>query len=547
MVPLSLHQLLAKSLPILRMVPKIDEGDLLEEFFNPFPELAHTLALPYDMARSLGQASVLPEQEAVIFAAAPQIPLSTPIHLRNTQTTPPTFVFSVSGKIAHSPLILPEQPLLAEADYHYKFSDSLSKLPPLLEVESEQEEILTSLSVNPNPTLAAVETTPTPLQPIRVDKKTTLERQKTLSLPLTPLPALDQKEIPLTRSYAPAKPLHPSDAYKLPQQKIVSAAADQFDADVRFMKAPTGGGYIFAINLKTVKNDSLDRMRQNFTFLIDRSNSIEKHHFSSFKGATLRALSMLKPGDHFNIVVFDKKAVSFRPKPVAYSKKNLEAAEKFLGKQQSGGLFAAADLYEFLPKLIPAHAPEDEVNTLILLSDGATDTPLKRRQPVLNKFIKEAREKVTLYAAAVGRNNDLELLDAFSTATGGALLHSDTYAAFSRRLAGLVHRIRQPLAKEITVSILDQKMEAGVRLYPQTSSVLYTGQPYEIVGRIEHLTDFTLFIQGLYEGEGFQIKKPIQFSTARKDPSFVTKLWEEQKSRRRYKRVLDNPSLAKKR
>lgn len=532
---------LIQSLPILRMVPKADESALLEEVFEPFPELSTLFVQPYDLAVPTIEERNGPLSEPV----KPFDPIRAPELTATGDEPMPTlgplatsFSFILGEKKFE--LALPETVAIPVPAVDYHLTDGIAALPPALEGEGTDANLYEPLTLTPHQVVLPSSKDRTAVSSLKTEAQTfSAKKESITTLPVPAEKLLQEKEIAFSRDIPIEKTVAAAEKYSLPKQKVIEVAAANLDADVRIMKATSGKGYFFAVALKPAKSAEMQKMTHNFTFLIDRSNSIEKYHFGAFKKAVLRALSMLKEEDTFNIIVFDKKAVAFSEEPVPFSRDALDDAEAFLAKQKNGGLFAAADLYEFLPKLIPDYETSDEVNTMILLTDGTTDASSKKQHAFITKFLAATKNRATLYTAAVARNNDLKLLDLVSSCTGGSLIYSQTYAAFSRKLAGLVYRLREPVAKDLSVSVIGQDPQSQVKLYTAISNTLYAGQPFEIVGKVDNLNDFTILIEGMQDGEPVQIKKKIVLENAKRDPAFVKKLWGAQKNQQKYKQYLD--------
>jgi Ca-activated chloride channel family protein len=175
-------------------------------------------------------------------------------------------------------------------------------------------------------------------------------------------------------------------------------------------------------------------MKQNYYFLIDRSNSIEKHRYQTFKRAVAKALTALHKDDTFNIIIFDSKITRLSEKPLAYTKKSIQLAEEFLEKQEHGSYFAATDIYSALSKIVPSDVPDDEANTAILITDGDSTMHPEKQRKLIQAWLEKNNNKVTLYTACVGEGNNKTLLDLLSSLSRGALLYSDTHTSFPRKL-----------------------------------------------------------------------------------------------------------------
>jgi len=84
------------------------------------------------------------------------------------------------------------------------------------------------------------------------------------------------------------------------------ASSEDFTVNVEYAPVNQGKGYLFKIELDPKNDIQFRRIKQNVTFLIDRSYSIEKNRFEMTKIAVTEAIRALSPDDSFNIIVFDQ-------------------------------------------------------------------------------------------------------------------------------------------------------------------------------------------------------------------------------------------------
>jgi hypothetical protein len=318
-----------------------------------------------------------------------------------------------------------------------------------------------------------------------------------------------------------------------------------FETEVSTMQREEGG-YFFSVTLVPKYDMSRKQMSQNYYFLIDRTNSIGKHRYQTFKRAVSRALTSLEEGARFNIVVFDKKVVSLSEQPLLYSKKSLQMAQAFLEMQEHGSYFSAADLCKSLPKIIPTHVQDNEVTSVILITDGDSSLSQEKQRKIIQSFLQTNKGKISLYTAAVGEGNNLTFLDLLSSLNNGYLLYSDTHASFPRKLTKMVLDLLHPIAKDVTVSIGQSNPKNRIMLHSPTPSLpcLFSKRPYTIYGTADTLGGFTLVLQGKNKNELFTIKKNISFADAKNDHRALSKQLAQQQAHTVYEQYLKSGEVA---
>jgi hypothetical protein len=314
---------------------------------------------------------------------------------------------------------------------------------------------------------------------------------------------------------------------------------EAFDVDIKTISREEGG-YLFSLTFVPKIDLSDHCLKQNYYFLIDRSSSIERHRYQSFKRAVTRAIASLREGDNFNVIIFDSKIARLSEKIVPFNKKNQRLAEEFLERQPHGHYGPPVDLYSCLGKIIPSQVNDEEAHTAILISDGDSSLKLDKQRSLINAWLQANRSKVTLYTAAVGQDNNLSSLDLLGTASRGSLLYSDTHTGFPRKLAKLVMTLRSPVAKEMSLNIVASDPSSRLQLYPLSSRLpyLFSDHPYVIYGTAEKLSDFSLVLEGKNKGQIFSIKKEISFNKAKPGNRLLSKEWKAQQAYLFYEQYL---------
>jgi von Willebrand factor type A domain len=525
----------------------LQKNELLEEAFQSIIVLSPHFQKPYDMVELAKGISLAPhlEENEELFLAAENIPelskpsdtfstgvdaivlevsepspsalfaapeMSTPVTsalLIDTEMAPPSFSFEPDS--LHEETVDEELPLSSSIalEANYETEDTLCLFAP-------QGSLKDLTLKTPSEALTAkVETGDLDLA----------QEMTTLPLWIPPAHRLAEeiRQIPIPQGISQLEEYTFSD--------LTSTAEwnDDFDIDTTFLPNPEGEGYIFSLALQSGSDLSSHGLRQNLYFVLDRSSSVQKHRFAVFKRATLKALASMQRSDTFNILLIDKKITLFSPENRTATLKNISFAEEFLGKQEAGGFFASCDIYTKLDAILPHIPDNDEVHTILLLTDGKTDMHAGRKQKTLSKWVEKKRAKLSLHACAIGRDNDLLSLDMLCSLSGGKLLYSDTHAAFPRKLARLIIDLKDPIAKELTATALPHHPDSSIQLYPSQTS-LYAHQPYIILGQIDKPCSFDLILQGRHRDQWIAIKKTVSFIDGHKGDLTLQKQWKAQQA-----------------
>lgn len=297
--------------------------------------------------------------------------------------------------------------------------------------------------------------------------------------------------------------------------------SDAFTAELTFFAKPEDSGYLFALTLIPREDLQLPKIHQRITFLIDRSNSIQKERLIASKQAVLRALEELDEEDSFNIIAFDSKTEKLFPSFSLATPSALSKAEEFIDKIQLGSFFSTSDPYRPLLHTIPYQVKEDEIYTAILLTDGETLSSKTVQHALTHDWTLQNRGKVSLFIVGMETDPNSTMLETLCTLNRGRLIQSSSQRGLKRQILKLAKNIKTPLAKDLSSKIICRTSDHRIEIYPQSqlSPHLYLNQPYVILGTTDTLDDFLVFIQGRLKDQWLNIKKTISFVNAKKGNS----------------------------
>lgn len=336
-------------------------------------------------------------------------------------------------------------------------------------------------------------------------------------------------KLPLPKASLPTQPSIP----KIPSLTDLQtlSCSNSFDTELVFIEQEEGK-YIFALTLIPRQDLKLTPLKQNYCFLIDRSNSIQGERLQAAKSAVRKAIDELTPDDLFNIIVFDQKVDKLSAKSIPATGESISKAQAFLNKIELGNFFSQSNLYKPLFLTIPSTSYENELYTAILLTDGESLGQKNMVENLLNDWTHMNNGKVALFTLGMNDDAHLETLNTIATFNRGKTTSSPTKRGLKRKLLKLMKTIHSPLAKNLTCKAISRSPQETIELFPKTNHTphLYLNEPYVILGTTDSLDDFIIFVQGRLNGEWLHIKKNISFLNAKKgNPSLISE-WALQKA-----------------
>lgn len=520
-----------------------EENKILQEVFNQIVVLAPGLRPPYDAPLVTHPNLLTPKEETDLSYPSTEIVAELSeirrFDVLNTIAVPPFQVPSFAlSTTAPSSSIAASFPPFKNTDSYIRnlqqplgsisLDEKLDDAPVAFQMAPlpifEKEGITVATAFGAPIEISSLEI---PLEKIALLPPDALEKYHP-SLSFTPIdsPYLNLLSMPTTSLKPSSSILQSLALYGFPKIHDSFFWGDRVEVDVLTAKNEDGK-YLFSISLTPKFDIAKKKMRQNYYFLIDRSNSIDRYRYETYKRAVARALHSMEAEDRFNIVVFDSKIAAFSPHVLPCSVKNIRAAESFLEKQPHGSYFTATDLYEALPRIIPTEVEEGEAHSVILISDGNSSRKAERQQKMLRSWLQEKQNRVAIYTATAGKSNNLATLELLSLSNHGRLLYSDTHTSFPRKLAKLVLDLKNPVGIDMEAYAAKTDPLSNVELFVDPSALppLFNQKPFTIYGMADDLTEFTLLVQGKNKSEPLMIEKKISLKQGKAGGRLLAAQW----------------------
>jgi hypothetical protein len=395
---------------------------------------------------------------------------------------------------------------------------TLPKIEPLNLFEYLPKDLITlaahsrSELLQPSPTFLA--NAPMPLKTRPASKKASPTQATYAATPLL-TPALDEASVP--KQTALPEILAELPGFPTLEDLGVTSCSNFFDAEIVFSPLENEEGYIFALTLVPEPGLNLPKIRQHYSFMIDRSNSIQKERLSAVKSAIIAALEELNIDDSFNIIAFDSKIEKLAPAPLPVTSASRLAARKFMDQVQLGSFFSSTNLTKPLMLTAPTSSNDGE-HSAILFTDGESLGKKTAQRELALDWTRYNSGRVSLFAIGVGGDPHLATLETVTALNRGKVLYPPTKKGIKRKLLKLIKTIGSPIATNMTITALPRSSPAKISLFslPRQTPSLYLNEPYVILGTIDKLDNFILFVQGRLKDQWLNIKKNISFVNAKK-------------------------------
>ncbi len=315
----------------------------------------------------------------------------------------------------------------------------------------------------------------------------------------------------------------------------ILSCSNDFDVDVVYNLREDGEGYLFALSLIPKKNLSLQKIKQNYLFLLDRSHSIGEERFFSSRAALFSALSVLDKEDTFNIIVFDKKSEMLFEKNMQISPSTIRHAKEFLQKQKVAGFFTTTNISR--PLFLGSQQLMQEAGnkTIVYISNGETLDKGNHKKAIYD-WTQKNKGAICFYSLIQKGDKKRGVMEYLSAVNKGKLFVAQTQSGFKRQLKKLINSVRFPIAQNMEAFVYLKREGTDVALYPSLREIpnLYLDQPFVLLGTTKKLEPFTIFLQGRSKGQWFHIKKEIFFQESQASSRLLYEEWALHKAFRLY-------------
>lgn len=253
---------------------------------------------------------------------------------------------------------------------------------------------------------------------------------------------------------------------------------------------------------------------RDWVFVLDISGSMSAKYATLAEGVR-QALSGMRQGDRFRLVVFNDSAQELTPGFVPVSRENVALwADNVAAIRPQRGTNLHAGLSLGLSAL-----DADRTGAMVLVTDGEAnlgETSQRAMLKLLEK--KDAR----IFTCVMGNSANRPLLEALTKASGGFALTVSNADDIAGRLLQAVAKVSYHALHGVRVEI------DGVRvsdLTPETIGSLYRGQQLVLMGRYHGHGEATVRLRGRAGGQEKVYQTRFAFpETAVADPE-VERLW----------------------
>ncbi|PYT13069.1 MAG: marine proteobacterial sortase target protein [Acidobacteria bacterium] len=210
-------------------------------------------------------------------------------------------------------------------------------------------------------------------------------------------------------------------------------------------------------------------------FVLDVSGSMDGPSIEQARAALLAALDRLRPGDTFNILIFNHAVTAFRTGFLPAGSPDLEEARSWVRRLRAdGGTRIDLALQRGLDLIKTGHP--DRAQRIIFLTDGGVDD----EDDVL-RMVRAGLGAARLHALGIGPAPNRYLMRKMAEAGQGLCEFISTTSGVDNRVDAFFARLSRPVMTDLE---LDWEGVASAEIYPSRLPDLFSGEPLFVSARL---------------------------------------------------------------
>ncbi|KAG7493317.1 inter-alpha-trypsin inhibitor heavy chain H3 [Solea senegalensis] len=254
----------------------------------------------------------------------------------------------------------------------------------------------------------------------------------------------------------------------------------------------------------------LRRVPKNVVFVIDMSGSMRGRKIEQTREAMLQILEDLHEDDHFALIKFDDKIVSWKNSLSKATDENVaEAIADVKTLDHRGGTNINDAVISGVNLLVndrqKMKLPERSVDMIILLTDGMPNYGEQNLEKIQENVRSAAGGNMSLFCLGFGNDVDYSFLDVMSKQNNGVARRIYEASDATLQLQAFYDEVASPLLLEVDLRYPDNAVEM---LTTNHFSQLFNGSEIVVAGRLtdNDLDNFMVDVMG----QGFEEDYKVQ-------------------------------------
>ena len=256
---------------------------------------------------------------------------------------------------------------------------------------------------------------------------------------------------------------------------------------------------------------------KDLIFVLDTSGSMVGEKMEQAKKALRHGVSILNPGDRFNIIDFSTEARRFREGLVEATDAEKKMAVAHVDEMKARG---GTNVEEAIRFALSDLQSRDRLQMAVFISDGEPTIGVTAPAEILRALKERNTEKRRVFVFGVGEDLNAKLLDLIAKETRGVAKYVSSNENLEIPLSSFFDKIDSPVLTDLTIEFTGSGISD---VYPKPLPDLFRGEQLEVFGRYAGDGPRQVVLRGKYLGEGRVFEFPVSFMPG--PNAFLPRLW----------------------
>ena len=302
-------------------------------------------------------------------------------------------------------------------------------------------------------------------------------------------------------------------------------------------------GYFMLFISPRYKEQIANTTTRDFTFVLDRSESMAGEKICRAKEALRYCIHNLTNRDRFNIFAFNSDIVSLNTmdngEEFSHELGNLtpDVLGEFLDVRHNRkkaftfieGIKGCGETNMGTAMLAALSVKSDpnRPRMVVLLTDGCPTNSVANASRILKNIAAANAKQARIFVFGIGTQHNVDFLDKLAINNGGIYHHLEPNEDIKEAVLSLFRKINDPGLANIDINYGDIGTED---VYPQEMpNDLFSHEQLTLVGRYKGHGHTHLEIRGHINGERLDFTKDVHFNENQSRYNFLPRLWAERK------------------
>ncbi len=269
--------------------------------------------------------------------------------------------------------------------------------------------------------------------------------------------------------------------------------------------------------------DPEEQVRKYFTFVFDRSGSMNGTKIVQARSAAITCLNRLIANDNFNVIDFATDVRLFRQNMIPASAANITSARNYVNALPASG---STNIYGALTAAVSQNMGEGTVNQVVFITDGLpTAGESTDSQEIINAVANANQHNARIFCFGIGQDVNHGLLNGLAFGNRGRAYFVDTNRErIDSTIAHFFQYIATPALGNPVVDFGDG-LEID-SLAPVELQDISAGRQLYLFGRYDSFGNYEVALTGrMVDGDTTFSFTDMEFPEWNEENAFVPRMW----------------------